>query len=302
MQLRTLGACVLALLVVACGGETVTVDEQTVGTVQLPLTSPSSDGKVYRLVGATFNIQGPQTVTVTDTSADTVQTTLVAGAYTVELAGAWRLESTDAPGTTVAAQLLSPNPLPFSVTKGQTTQVRFQFKLPGNGSADVGIVVDSGGWIAGTFHFTEQVYEDPRNPFAELVGKSVPFLINMQSVTAVKDTWGQNLYVSSTSTTVQFGGPHSAALERAAASLKGAPIFFTLRAYPGGAIEFAGLNFESNGMERYKIELSPSGPIPGTLDSEGYPALRSFQYNASSASLTDGYAGVRGTASVNGSP
>ncbi len=84
--------------------------------------------------------------------------------------------------------------------------------------------------------------------------------------------------------------------------MKGAPVFFSMRAYSSGLIEFSGLNLEGTGFERYKIELSQSGTMEGVVDSEGYPAARPFAYTATSATLSDGYLGVRGTASVNGSP
>lgn len=278
--------------------------QQTEGTLRLPLISPAPDGKVYRLVGATFTIAGPQTVNLTDTSADTVQTTLQAGAYTIQLGNGWRMERVDAPGTAVPVQLLSPNPLPLFVTKDETSVVRFQFKLPGDGAADVGIKVDDGGWLAGTLYFTERENPGYPSPFDDLVGKSVPFLISYESATLTKENYyGKVLRVQTSPITVQFGGAPSDLLARAATSLKGSTLNFELRADgPSGFLVFGGMFFMGN-PEAFELELAPTPAFPGATDGEGYPAVRAFQFDTM-AFLRDsnGYDGVRGTASVNGSP
>jgi hypothetical protein len=300
---------VLALFVVACGGGTVTVDPQTQGTLQLPLVSSTADGTAYRLVGATFNITGTQTVTLTDTSTDTVGTPLLAGTYSIELAGGWTMERVGAPGTAVPATLVSPNPLPFVVTKGALTVVRFQFKLPGTGGADVGIVVDSGGWLAGTLHFTERIGPPGvSSGWDELVGKSVPFLISYDSATYIRNpgSW-KELRVETGPVNVQFGGPHSAQLQRAAVSLKGSRLFYALgQAGPVGIMRFEGMfiGLSPSGVEPYRFRMEASGAFEGAVDEEGYPALHTFEFETPEVSLTDsyGYEGVRGSASVNGTP
>jgi hypothetical protein len=300
VRLWNLSAGLLALVVVACGGATGTMDPETQGTLTVPLVSPAPDGKVYRLVGATFEIAGPQTVTLTDTSADTVQTVLTAGAYTVELKGPWHLERMDEPGKTVPVQLLSPNLLPFSVTKGRISEVRFLFKLPGEGSANVGFRVDGGGWLAGTFHFNTLDSGGPTSPLAELVGQDVPFVISFESSMVNKDSYSKSVQVQTGPTVVQFGGPHSAVLERVAKSLEGTPLFFSLRVV-SGAISFDGLGYASY-SGGYRIEMFPTPPFPGEVDPEGYPALRSFEFSTE-ATLRDDSSGssVRGPTDVNGS-
>ncbi len=304
MRLWNVGACILALFVVACGGDPVTVVQQeAAGTLQLPLVSSTSDGTAYRLVGATFNITGTQTVTLTDTSGDTVQTPLLAGAYTIQLASGWTMERVGAPGTAVPATLMSPNPLPFSITKDTATVVRFQFKLPGTGTADVGIVVDSGGWLAGTLHFTELDGASESSEWAQLVGKDVPFLISFASATYNRDS-SRELDVETGPITVQFGGPYSKLLERAAASFQGSWLNFSLRAPgPANTLEFGGMFFFGP-PDRFEFNLYPSGHFEGAVDGEGYPAVRPFQFETPMMYLRDsrGSGGVRGTASVNGSP
>lgn len=281
MRMMKFGAGLLALLMMACGVESGTSKLETgssgeKGTVRLPLVAPAPDGGIYRVVGATFHITGSETVSVSDTSADTVEATLLAGEYTVELEGDWHLERDDAPGVTVPAQLLSPNPLPFSVTKGATTQVRFQFKTPGDGSAEVGIQVDSGGWISGTLKF--DYVDGPSSGLEELMGKQVPFLISFPS-SMVTRPYPMDLEVAVEPglTTVQFGGPYSAVLKRAAASLEGAPLYFRLTAEPDGRLRFGGMLIVS-GSRGYDLEIAPSPSFPGTVDTSGGPAVAPFQF------------------------
>ena len=57
------------------------------------------------------------------------------------------------------------------------------------------------------------------NPYTDLVGKRVPFLISFKSFTSSRESWGTTL-VRTGPVTVQFGGTPSASLERVAASLK----------------------------------------------------------------------------------
>lgn len=302
MRLLNLGACMLALVVVACGGETVTMDPQEAGTLQLPLSSTAADGKVYRLVGATFNITGTQTVTVTDTAADTVQTPLQAGSYSIELASGWTMERADAPGVAVPATLLSPNPLPFFVKKGETTQVRFLFKLPGDGTADVGIHVDSGGWFSGTIQFDSLDGDTgPSNPYAELVGRTVPFVISFESFTVTRDGWDKMSHMETGPATIQFGGAPSEQLQRVAASLKGKPFFFSLRAESGGRLSFYGSSlFNPEGDLQFEI-LSSSERFPGVVDGDGYPVFGPFAFEAG-ARIRGSSSGVWGLADVEASP
>ncbi|MFY0525805.1 hypothetical protein ACN28I_22560 [Archangium gephyra] len=275
------------------------MDSQEAGTLQLPLTASSSDGKVYRLVGATFNVTGTQTVTVTDTAADTVMVPLQAGSYTIELAPGWTMERVDAPGAPVPAALLSPNPLPFFVKKEEPTQVRFQFKLPGEGSADVGFEVDSGGWFAGSFLLDSAGGSIP-NPYEELVGKSVPFLISFKSYTTTRESWGMT-QVRTGPVTVQFGGAPSAQLERIAAALKDAELFLSLRTVSGSTVEFSNANLfsPSTGI---MLDFFPGfSSFLGVVDGDGFPVFRPFSVDAPMRINEPANSAV-GLSSVNASP
>ena len=300
----------LALLVWACGGTPTQPQEPREpqageGVVQLPLTSTGADGQRYRLVGATFIITGTQSATIADTSADTVRLPLIAGTYTIRLEGPWRMERVEAPGQPVPASLISPNPMAFSLEEGQTRNVRFLFKLPGNGTADVGFTVDTGGWFRGTLNF-EQMPPEPENSLASLVGTSVPFVISWGTaeVSRVDEFGTKSLYVEAGLPTVQFGGPYSELLhDRIAPALQTGALGFSLSTTPDGLTTFSGFDLiaEPNGAFALHIEDLP--PFPGVLDAEGFPAARPFDFE-SFVSLTnhgpqDGH--VFGMAAVNAS-
>lgn len=274
----------LAMLVWACGGSPTQPQEPQAGegVVQLPLTSTGPDGQSYRLVGATFAITGTQSATITDTSTDVVNVPLVAGNYTIQLEGEWHIERVDAPGQALPASLISPNPMAFSLEEGQTRSVRFLFKLPGNGNADVGFTVDTGGWFTGTLAFGPMP-PDPQNSLASLAGTSVPFAISWSTATVVRANEGGEkvLYVEAGFPTVQFGGPYSELLhDRIAPALQKSPLGFHVRATHGGSISFSGFELMPIEGEPFRLHLEPVMSVPGVLDAEGFPATRPFNFES----------------------
>jgi hypothetical protein len=280
MKIRSIGTCVLALLVWACGGTPGTDALQATGRLELPLTSTSSDGVTYRLVGATFTINGPENVTITDTSAPTVSVALTSGLYTVQLGGNWLLERMDAPGQALQAQLISPNPMPFTLGEGQTRTVRFLFKTPADGDVDLGIQVDTGGWISGTMDFTNAPPNGPDDIFAELAGKTVPFTISFESSTLFREGgFNQRLRVETSPITLQFGGaPSELIQDRIIPVLEGgSPLVFRLENAGSGMIAFSG--FDLHGLsEPFTLRVFASMPFPGAVDAEGFPKPQDFEF------------------------
>ncbi|WNG27733.1 hypothetical protein F0U62_29660 [Cystobacter fuscus] len=305
MRMWKLGAYVLALLAVACGGatETETQTPETEGALTLPLTATSADGKVFKLVGAAFEIMGPQqNILITDTSADTVNVPLAIGAYSIRLHGGWQLERANEPGQRVRAELISPNPLSFSIEKGATSQVRFLFKLQGEGSADVGIHVDSGGSISGDIQF-QYASSDPRDGplFDSLAGQTVPFTLSFETSTISRSTDGvvRRLHVTTGPVTLQFGGMPSEALTgRVAPALNGTTAEFVLEATPYGRVRFLGLRLgmgspdSPNDDRQFFFTLREQDLLESVLDSEGYPAAKPFQVD-SLVSIEKSYSGSR---------
>ncbi|ATB34370.1 hypothetical protein [Melittangium boletus] len=284
MRMSNIGACVLALVVVACGGavETETQTSETGGTLQLPLTTPGPENKTYRLVGASFNITGPETVAITDTSADTLNVPLEVGDYAIEIGGTYHLERADEPGKPVSAQLISPTTLTFAVTKATTTQVRFQFKLAGSGTADVGFSVDNGGFISGTFHVDHASAPPDGSPlFTSLVNKDIPFTLSYSTATITKEDYGaKTLSVLTGPIFVQFGGVDSAGLTRdVAPAFNGQQLAFQLRAEPDGRVTFSGIQLYGSPERRFDLHVQMGAPFTAPLDSEGYPLPGLFQFS-----------------------
>ncbi|AFE07097.1 putative lipoprotein [Corallococcus coralloides DSM 2259] len=274
----------LALLAVACGevSETSTpVIRDGEGLLELPLVSTSA-GRSYKLVGATFAITGPQNATITDTSAESVSLPLMAGTYTIQMNGEWHVERTDAPGVTVPVTLVSPNPMSFTLGEGETRPVRFLFKVPEDGTANVGIGVDTGGWISGTIDFEpryQPVPSDPQDVFAELGEKSISFVISFESATVTRSAeYGRKqAQVQTSPVTVQLGGPVPAAvLQRFVAPLQGRTMNFLMESYPSYAELIGSIRLE-NMEQNVRFELDPQNLVLG-VDAEGYPLLQSVPF------------------------
>ncbi|WP_147447163.1 hypothetical protein [Corallococcus sp. CA054B] len=279
----------LALLAVACGevSETSTpVIRDGEGLLELPLVS-TSEGRSYKLVGATFAITGPQNATITDTSAESVSLALMAGTYTIQMNGEWHVERTDAPGVMVPVTLVSPNPMAFTLGEGETRPVRFLFKVPGDGTADVGIGVDSGGWISGTIEFwASPPPYGSSNIFTELAGKSMPFVISYESSTVTRSVeYGyKRVTVETAPVTFQVGGTVSAALqEQVIAALQGRSMSFFMEATGPSNVSLGQIVLEN--LERgIRFSLYPFAPNMG-LSADGYPLLQSADIIGGTASF-----------------
>ncbi|MHA7633766.1 hypothetical protein [Corallococcus sp. M7] len=274
----------LALLAVACGevSETSTpVIRDGEGLLELPLVSTSA-GRSYKLVGATFAITGPQNATITDTSADSVLLPLMAGAYTIQMNGDWHVERTDAPGVAVPVTLVSPNPMSFVLGEGETRPVRFLFKVPGDGTVDVGIGVDSGGWISGT------IQVDPLEPgpwygiFEELAGKSIPFVVSFESSTVTRSMeYGRKrINIQTAPVTFQMGGSVGAAIQqRFVAALQGQSMNFFMEASSSSEVLVESIALANMEQGIWFSVFDPVMPTLG-LDADGYPLLQSAAIDA----------------------
>ncbi|MFB1481673.1 hypothetical protein [Corallococcus sp. RDP092CA] len=293
----------IALLALACGevseSSTLVVRDGE-GVLELPLVSTSA-GRSYKLVGATFAITGPQSATITETSEDSVSLALIAGTYSIQMNGEWHVERTDAPGVVVPVTLVSPNPLTFTLGEGETQPVRFLFKVPGDATADVGIGVDSGGWISGTLDFGPLYQPLPGEPpdiFSELSEKSIPFVISFESTTITRSVeFGtKQIQVQTSPVTFQLGGSvPGAVMQRFVAMLQGHSMNLFMGAYSSGGpfASFMGPIFLENMERNVRFELDPIGLVPMGVDPEGYPLLQTVPFSAN-ASLSDGSTSIFG--------
>lgn len=147
--LATLGA---AAVPTACAVGSPDGSESEVGTLRMALTGVSNTGHTYRLRFGDFTIEGPTSTsfsTETDPDAAGISVDLAAGEYSITLLDGWVLER-DVDGTwqTVEAELISPNPVSFSIQDQGTTSVPFQFDASGDilalgeGTLEVSVEVD----------------------------------------------------------------------------------------------------------------------------------------------------------------
>ncbi|NTX63990.1 hypothetical protein HUA74_25370 [Myxococcus sp. CA051A] len=286
MKKSSLGTLAFALLVAACGGSSGPPSEYEPGkgAMQLPLLTSSSEGKTYRLVGATFELTGPQNATITDISEETLSIQLPTGLYYIELKGDYHLEEVTAgePGKRIEALMISPNPLQFTIAEKETTTVQFIFKIVLPGTVDVGIRVDKGGWITGQVEFTK-VYQGGRPcSCVYMEGQSRPFAFSFESVTLTRLAPGPdgtlNLEVTTGPLTPQFGGDYLEPLHyNVGIGLSGHTMTFKLSAQPdSNSVSLAGLLANSN----FGFRAGPVSPaFTGTVDSQGYPTPQAFQFD-----------------------
>lgn len=145
---------VLALLGAACAAEPPSSPH---GRAAFALQTATGSGAVYRLEDAEFLVRGPETVTLAtddfDAESLVISTPLAEGNYTVTLRAGWRLTVRTEEGSYLDVQeveLTTPNPVAFTVARGNATPVTFGFRTPGEavemtpGGLDLDIAVNEG--------------------------------------------------------------------------------------------------------------------------------------------------------------
>lgn len=285
MQKLSLAVCALAMLIAACGESSSTGPYAPIraneGVLRLPLVSTTSNGVQYRLVGATFVITGTESLTITDTSPDTLTVPLMAGIYSIQLEGEWHVERVGTPSEIVPVTLISPNPMAFSLAERDARDIRFLFKVPADGNANVGITVDEGGWITGTMRFTGHSPQDPSNEYAELVGQEVPFTISFEFAWLTRNYW-RGLTVETNAIVVQFGGSYSALLHgQIARYLSGDMAKFELNRGNSDLLyfdNFTTMGMGSPGATPYHLQMTGRHLFRGVLDSDQVPASQPFPF------------------------
>src|SRR5688572_4483838 len=126
--------------------------EETTGQVELSLTGTSASGTIYRLRDAELTITGAGSNLVRRTEDDptriVINQRLDIGNYDLRVAAGWRLERIRPDGfaDTVEATLISPDPLPFTITAETFTPVILRFRTDGEvvplAQGDAGISID----------------------------------------------------------------------------------------------------------------------------------------------------------------
>ena len=144
--MRRIAIVSVVLGLVACGTE-----EET-GSADLALTGQAPSGRVFRLRDGVLDLLGDGVAQTFRTEDDPTRTSILAplraGEYRLTLSPGWRLEEVGTPPQVVAADLVSPNPLPFSIEDGVTSPVRLRFAVEGEdvpmtgGAADIGVAIE----------------------------------------------------------------------------------------------------------------------------------------------------------------
>lgn len=161
----------LSFAVTACSGraeQDAYSDDTAVGSLQLALTGMDAQQQLYRLRGATFDIQGtrytdyqPVLATVSsesDPDAELLSTRLFHGFYTVSLlAEGWYIERVTEEGAIRVEQvaLLSSPSQSIGITAGAASRIAFQFGVDGElidfigGDLEIGISIQNPPGTAG---------------------------------------------------------------------------------------------------------------------------------------------------------
>lgn len=148
--------------------------ELPIGQLRLGLTSGIGESR-FRLEQATFVISGTAQVELQSDDSpdgDTLQRALPAGDYSAELLPGWRLARGGAPDQPVAAELVSGNPLDFSIRTGELTTVTYQFRTtgsapPAGGGGEVRVAIEVDGMGASRLLFSELMKNPQTLPDAD---------------------------------------------------------------------------------------------------------------------------------------
>jgi len=158
-SMRFVSALGIGLLLAACArAQAPDEPEDASGTLQVPLRANGRSGIPYQLVDATFSYSGPSTGTIdggvfgtAEGAAEQIVNTLPVGDYSMVLVDGWNMLQLAAfPPEPVAAELISPNPVTFTILPADTTRVEYAFKVGGeivdtsSGALSVVLSVDDG--------------------------------------------------------------------------------------------------------------------------------------------------------------
>jgi len=237
-KLRGRGWC-LALALVSCSApKSVSYAE---GTLSMRL-STEVNGVTYRLRDALFDVSGPESLTLSSGDSPSIEQLLSAGDYSVNLSDGWRLEREFPAGfQTVAAELVSPNPAPFTVVAGQTTDVAYVFETDGT-------IVSMG---QGTLNLRIQVNETGSPPTPAEVGGELEGFLHLSPCDSID--FGHDCVLPSclggsktTLRTIQLGG-EPGVLYDVTLHVYGV---VEPRRYQGG-VRRAGATFDPNGLDSW---------------------------------------------------
>lgn len=261
------------------------------GTVQVPLTTTTGDGTIYRLSSATFDINGPSGVTVVDgnPAVPSITVQLPPGLASINLRPNWVLTRSTDGGSSfqqVSALLGTANPLSFRVLAdtAQTLSFHFLVRDP-NGQLTVRFGVDdSPRQLAGGFRFNSASAPSgpPTGALAPYVNArldfSTYFTLDAPAAHVVEaDGAKSSVYSSSNFATEFYNDSLGYLRDQVGPSLTGGYLEYKVTAKTDGTQELSGYVY---GYSNFGADLTLTPTTlqrPLALDAQGFPADAFFQ-------------------------
>jgi hypothetical protein len=288
------GLFALATLAIGCAAE-----ELDGSTLEIPLVQTASDGALYRLRDASFEIVAPDATSVVvdgDVDQASVVLALSPGRYTVRLLTGWTLERTT-DGTTfepLDAILGNQNPQTIHVFPDNDQQVVFRFYVrDGEGMLNIGFgVVPDPQQLFGTLTFAQAT-----GLLANYAGKSVDYSIyfdstQQETVVAPDGTKGRH-YLATQIAVEFFNDPVGLFTGPLGALGPGGTLEMTVRANANGTQTVDGVVVNAAGNP---LSFGPA-PVSVVLDADGFPNDSDFSVVAP-FSLTGSQSTASGTTTV----
>ena len=251
------------------------------GTLELPLTSSTGDGTIYRLSSATFELNGPAGTTILDGNAavPSISVELPPGLTSVLLRPSWVLtRSTDGGSsfTQVDALLGTANPLSFRVLADTTQTLSFNFLVRNpNGQINVRFGVDdSPRQLTGGFRVTTATpptgvlapYANARLDFSTF------FTLDGAQHLVEPDGAKTSLYYSSTTATEFYNDAFGVLSGTVGPAFAGGYVEYQVTAKTDGTQELRGTSY-GFGAPFPTLEIGPATMnSPVALDAQGFPA------------------------------
>lgn len=256
------------------------------GTLQVPLTSTSGDGTIYRLSSATFDITSPSGLTVIDgnPALPSITVELAPGLASIALRPDWVLTRSTDGGSTfqqVSALLGTSNPLAFRILAdtAQTLSFHFLVRNP-NGEVTVRFGVDdSPRQLAGGVRFNSASAPGgpPTGALAPYVNArldfSTYFTLDAAPAHAVEpDGSKSSIYSSSSFATEFYNDSFGYLRDTVGPSLAGGFLEYKVTAKTDGTQEVSGAIYGYSGVGAELVLTPTTMQLPLALDAQGFPA------------------------------
>ncbi len=130
---RVVSCALLGLLIAGCSVEARLQEQGSeVGLLEVDLQHMGEDGATYHLRDATLEITGGIELALDVGEEVFLRHSLPPGEYDLELLDGWHIERQAGEATEpIEAQLVSPNPAPFTIAEGNVTNVTLVFEMGG---------------------------------------------------------------------------------------------------------------------------------------------------------------------------